>query len=113
MIYIDTSCLIKVLLPEPDSPEVQALVAAEDAVIISSLAELEAESVAYIVCDDLDIQADEWTVGYIASWSGGGDEAIDAIKAAATRIQRTADRILSALQIEGDSGEEPVSNDVL
>jgi antirestriction protein ArdC len=84
-----------------------------------ALAELEAESVAYIVCDGLDIQADEWTLGYVASWSGGGDEAIAAIKAAGTRIQRTADRILSALQLdgkgegegEGDSVEEPLSNE--
>ena len=77
-----------------------------------ALAELEAESVAYIVCDDLDIQADEWTLGYVASWSGGGDEAIAAIKAAGTRIQRTADRILSAIQLDdSDSAEEPVGND--
>ena len=66
---------------------------------------------AYVVCDGLDIQADEWTLGYVASWSGGGHEAIAAIKAAGTRIQRTADRILSAVQREGDAAEEPVSND--
>jgi hypothetical protein len=77
-----------------------------------ALAELEAESVAYIVCDGLDIQSDEWTLGYVASWSGGGDEAIAAIKAAGTRIQRTDDRILSALLLdEGDFPEERVSNE--
>jgi len=76
-----------------------------------ALAELEAESVAFIVCDGLGIQSDAWSFGYVASWSGGGDEAIAAIKAAATRIQRTADRILTALQLESDSVEEPVSND--
>ena len=43
MIYLDTSCLLKALLPEADSPEVHQLVVAEDAVIVSSLAELEAE----------------------------------------------------------------------
>jgi hypothetical protein len=47
----------------------------------------------------------------VAVWSGGGEEAIAAIRAAATRIQRTADRILTALQLEDDSIEEPVSND--
>jgi N-terminal domain of anti-restriction factor ArdC/IrrE N-terminal-like domain len=73
-----------------------------------ALAELEAESVAFIVADGLDIQSDAWSFGYVASWSGGGDEAIAAIKAAGTRIQRTADRILSAVQLEeGDSPEEP------
>jgi antirestriction protein ArdC len=73
-----------------------------------ALAELEAESVAFIVADGLDIQSDAWSFGYVASWSGGGEEAIAAIKTAGTRIQRTADRILSALQLEeGDSLEEP------
>jgi hypothetical protein len=66
------------------------------------------ESVAFIVTDGLDIQSDAWSFGYVASWSGGGDEAIAAIKAAGTRIQRTAAHILSALQLgEGDSPEEP------
>jgi len=73
-----------------------------------ALAELEAESVAFIVADGLDIQSDAWSFGYVASWSGGGEEAIAAIKAAGTRIQRTAGRILSALQLEeGDSLEKP------
>jgi len=73
-----------------------------------ALAELEAESVPFIVSDGLDIQSDAWSFGYVASWSGGGEEAIAAIKAAGTRIQRTADRILSALQLDpGDSAEDP------
>ena len=58
--------------------------------------ELEAESVAFVVCDALGIDAGEWTFGYVAGWAGGGDHAIAAIKAAGTRIQRTADRILSS-----------------
>jgi len=60
-----------------------------------ALKELEAESVAYVVCDALGIQSDGWTFGYVAGWAGGGDEAIAAIKAVGARIQRTADRILS------------------
>ncbi len=76
------------------------------------LAELEAESVAFIVADGLDIQSDAWSFGYVASWSGGGDEAIAAIKAAGTRIQRTAERILSELNLaDGGAAEPPVSND--
>jgi predicted nucleic acid-binding protein len=43
MIYLDTSSLLKLLLPEPESPAVQAALAGEDRVIISALAELEAE----------------------------------------------------------------------
>jgi antirestriction protein ArdC len=75
------------------------------------LAELEAESVAFIVSDGLGIQSDAWSFGYVASWSGGGEEAIAAIKAAGARIQKTADLILSALQIEDDSAEEPLATD--
>ena len=43
MFYIDTSSFLKLLLPEPESPKVQAAVAAENKVLISALAELEAE----------------------------------------------------------------------
>jgi|SRR5882724_1540305 len=43
MIYIDTSCLIKLLVREPESASVRELVNREDTVIVSSLAELEAE----------------------------------------------------------------------
>jgi predicted nucleic acid-binding protein len=41
MIYADTSCLLKVLRPEPLSKAVWDAIAAEDAVIVSALAELE------------------------------------------------------------------------
>jgi hypothetical protein len=41
---------------------------------------------------------------YTALWSGGGQEAIAAIKSAGTRIQRAADRILSALEQEAGDG---------
>ena len=43
MIYTDTSCLMKLLLTEPESDEVRRFVAREDAVVVSSLAELEAK----------------------------------------------------------------------
>ena len=39
-------------------------------------------------------------LGYVASSSGGDDEAVAAIKAAGTGIQRTADRILSSFQLD-------------
>ena len=44
MLYIDTSSLLKLLLPEPESRRVQAAVADEAAVVVSSLTELEAET---------------------------------------------------------------------
>jgi len=71
------------------------------------LAELEAESVAFIVCDVLGIDTGAWSFGYVATWSGGRDQAIAAIKAAGARIQRTADRILSALEDGGATTPPP------
>lgn len=42
--YIDTSCLLKLLLPEPESSAVAELVAEQKRLVVSSLAELEARS---------------------------------------------------------------------
>lgn len=42
MIYLDTSCLLKLFRPESSSAQVSAAIAAESRVIISALAELEA-----------------------------------------------------------------------
>ncbi|MBV9581332.1 MAG: ImmA/IrrE family metallo-endopeptidase, partial [Chloroflexi bacterium] len=36
------------------------------------LMELEAESVAFVVCDALGIASDDWSFGYVTTWSGGG-----------------------------------------
>jgi predicted nucleic acid-binding protein len=43
MIYLDTSCLLKLLRSEPESPDVRSAVEKEDVVVVSSLAELETE----------------------------------------------------------------------
>ena len=43
MIYLDTSCLLKLLREEPESPDVRDAVDAEDHVVVSSLVELETE----------------------------------------------------------------------
>jgi hypothetical protein len=67
-----------------------------------ALAELEAESVAFIVCRALGIDSASYTFGYVAGWAGGGAEAVAAIKAAGARIQRTADAILRV----AEAGEE-------
>ena len=67
------------------------------------LAELEAESVAFIVCANHGINSDDYTFGYVANWVGGTHEALDAIKASGARIQRAADQILTAM-----SGEDLV-----
>lgn len=59
-----------------------------------ALAELEAESTAYIVCRALGIDSSEYSLGYVATWAGGGDQAITAIKDSCERIQKTAAQIL-------------------
>ena len=41
MIYIETSCLVKLLRPEPESPTVVAAIARETCVVVSALTELE------------------------------------------------------------------------
>ncbi len=60
------------------------------------LAELEAESVAYVACRDLGIDSSSYSFGYLASWAGGGPEAVRSITASGGRIAVAVDRILVA-----------------
>ena len=62
------------------------------------LAELEAESTAYVVCQALGIDSSDYSFGYVATWAGGGDEAIAGIKASCERIQKTAATILRSFE---------------
>ena len=61
------------------------------------LAELEAESVAYVVCRGLGFDSGDYSFGYVACWAGGGPEAVAAITASGGAIQRAASRILDGL----------------
>lgn len=72
------------------------------------LLELEAESVAYVVCHNLGITTDDYSFGYVATWAGG-DEARDAIKASGSRIQKAADQILTAIEAVRDGVEAEVA----
>ena len=54
-------------------------------VVDRDLAEIEAESVAYIVCNALGIDSASYSLAYVAGWSGGSVE----------RIRRTAERVVS------------------
>jgi antirestriction protein ArdC len=65
-----------------------------------SLAELEAESVAYVVCDGLGLDSGEYSFGYVATWAGGSDAATKAITESANRIHHAAKTILSALDAQ-------------
>jgi predicted nucleic acid-binding protein len=42
ILYLDTSCLLKLFFPEPESPEVAAIVASEARVVVSELGVVEA-----------------------------------------------------------------------
>lgn len=61
------------------------------------VAELEAESVAYIVCDQLALDSGSYSFGYVATWAGGGQEAVKAIGASGQRIVSAARQILDGI----------------
>jgi antirestriction protein ArdC len=67
-----------------------------------ALAELEAESTAYVVCQGLGLDTAGYSFGYVAIWAGGGEQAIASIKASCGRIQKAAASILQPFA-DGDS----------
>jgi len=71
-----------------------ALLHGEDFDGTRDLAELEAESVAFVVCQSIDLDSSAYTFGYVASWAGGGSDAVRAITASGQRIVRTARQVL-------------------
>ncbi|MFZ0059366.1 MAG: ArdC-like ssDNA-binding domain-containing protein [Acidimicrobiales bacterium] len=64
-----------------------------------ALAELEAESTAYVVCRALGIDSGVYSFGYVATWAGGGEEAVAAVRASCGHIQRAAAAILGSPQL--------------
>ncbi|MGO8873669.1 MAG: ArdC-like ssDNA-binding domain-containing protein [Acidimicrobiales bacterium] len=70
-----------------------------------ALAELEAESTAYVVCQSLGLDTGAYSFGYVAVWAGGGDAAITGIRSSCASIQRAASFILEALGGEPGEGE--------
>lgn len=63
--------------------------------------ELEAESVAYVVAGLHDLDTSDYSVGYVATWSGGQ---ADKIKATAARVQEAAHLIAEALDTNTEEG---------
>lgn len=61
-----------------------------------ALAELEAESVAYVACHEVGVDSSGYSFGYLASWGGGTVAAARAISASGTRIVRAAARMAEA-----------------
>ncbi len=72
-----------------------------------SLAELEAESTAYVICQALGLDTGTYSFGYVTTWAGDGVQAIRAIRSSGTRIQKTAETVLSAIGALGSFGPEP------
>jgi antirestriction protein ArdC len=68
------------------------------------LAELEAESTAYVVCRQLGVDTGLYSLGYVASWAGGGEEAVSGLKSSGARIQQALATLLDHLGF-GGSGE--------
>ena len=66
--------------------------------------ELEAESVAYVVAGLHSLDTSDYSIGYVASWSGG--EA-DKVKATAVRVQEAVHLIAEAF--DNDDTEEDAS----
>jgi antirestriction protein ArdC len=71
-----------------------AILHGDRANLVRERAELEAESVAYVVCRELGIDSSAYSFGYVATWTGGGAEAQRAITESAQRIQKAAHLIL-------------------
>ncbi|MGE0304592.1 MAG: ImmA/IrrE family metallo-endopeptidase [Acidimicrobiia bacterium] len=59
--------------------------------------EVEAESVAYVVCDLLGVDAGEYSIPYVASWAGGQ---ADKVQETAQAVLATARKIVAGLEAE-------------
>jgi DNA primase len=71
-----------------------------------ALAELEAESVAFIVCEAVGIASDDYSFGYLATWMGGDPDAAEtALRASGSRITRAARTVLDEVAGSGDQAD--------
>lgn len=66
-------------------------------------AEVEAESVAYVVCSGAGLDTDRYSFPYVASWAGGDPERI---RATADAVIGCARQILAAAGLSGEGNEE-------
>jgi len=69
----------------------------EDKQIPREQKEIEAESVAYIVCSYMGLDSAEYSFGYVAQW-GSGLGSVDILRQAGSRIQKTAADIIGKLE---------------
>ena len=77
----------------------------EEANADRSTREVQAESVAYVVCRALGLDTSNYSFGYVAGWSH--DRELKALKASLDAIVRTSDKILKAFEpSENNSGRD-------
>ncbi len=69
------------------------------------IVEVEAESVAYMVCAALGVDTAGYSLPYVASWSGGD---LDKVSATASRVIDCARQVINQLGLERDVEREPV-----
>lgn len=74
------------------------------------MVEVEAESVAYMVCAALGVDSAGYSLPYVASWSGGD---LDKVAATADRVIRCARQVLDNLELEQDLARNSVSPQIL
>jgi len=70
--------------------------------------QLEVESVAYIVCDALGLDASSYSFKYVAAWSHGD---LEKIKKAGERVVECAKGILGSLEPSDTRGESKLANE--
>lgn len=68
--------------------------------------EVQAESIAYVVCNYLGLDTSEYSFGYIAGWSG--DKKLPQLRASLEVIRKTSDKIIA--DIEDAMRQEGVTN---
>ncbi len=65
--------------------------------------EVEAESVAFVVCKHFGIDTSDYSFGYVAGWSSGKE--LDELKASLDRIKNTAAQIIDTIEAEPERTE--------
>lgn len=76
-----------------------------------ALAELEAESTAYVVCRHLGLDTSDYSLGYVSTWAGGTDVALRQIKESCSRITATA-RVIIDRVVELDETKSTLDSRV-
>ncbi len=79
-----------------------AILHSEGRVTSREIAETEVESVAYVVCDAIGLDAGDYSFPYVARWAGGSEELI---KETAGRVIECAKTILKSLEAVSEDDE--------